>query len=195
MPRVRSRVFWGSGIDHQLELDRLLHRQIAHHEQYAANLRQQRQQGRSAGDPPFRTPLFASRVHGRDRVDVAFGDADVAFAVTFVAVKAAPRYPQHLTILAELSGNRVTAISFAEARLREDLGPNTDASTLVKLEGEATEVASRLLDQLRGVMGLVAVLALADAAASVLGSKPGTDRREARLVFDRMLARRLKGYE
>jgi hypothetical protein len=44
-------------------------------------------------------------------------------------------------------------------------------------------------------MGLVAVLALADAAASVLGSKPGTDRREARLVFDRMLARRLKGYE
>ena len=106
-----------------------------------------------------------------------------------------PRYPQHLAILADLSGGRVTANSFAEARLREHFGESIKSSELEKLDGEAAAVASRLHEQLRGVRGAVAVVALADVTASILATRnSGGDFDQDRLDFERLLSSRLDGY-
>jgi hypothetical protein len=127
----------------------------------------------------------------------------------------APRLPEHLTILAELSGGRVTAQTFvetrlrhytaqpfaearlrhytaqpfAEARLRHHMGPKTTPAELQRYDSEATEVTKRILEQLRGVRRAVAALAIADAAASLLGTQ------DDRLVFERLLKDRMKEVE
>jgi hypothetical protein len=106
----------------------------------------------------------------------------------------APRLPEHLAILSELSGGRVTAQSFAEAR-REHTGPNMTLAELERFDSKAAHVASRVLEQLRGVPGGVAVFALADAVASVLGTRPGASPEDMRLYFLRLLEDRMDRFE
>lgn len=106
----------------------------------------------------------------------------------------APRLPEHLAILSELSGGRITAQSFAEAR-REHMGPNTTPAELERHDSKAAHVASRVLEQLRGVPGGVAVSALAEAVASVLGTRPGASPEDMRLYFLHLLEDRMDRFE
>jgi hypothetical protein len=100
----------------------------------------------------------------------------------------APRLPEHLAILSELSGGRITAQTFAEA---PQMGPNYyDSLTM--------HVTSRVLEQLRGVPGRIAVTALADAVASVLGTRAGASTEDMRLNFSdflRLLEDRMDRFE
>jgi hypothetical protein len=70
-----------------------------------------------------------------------------------------PRLPEHLAILSELSEGRITAQSFAEAR-SEYMGPKSHLTELQRSESMAVHIASRVLEQLRGVSGGVAQTAL-----------------------------------
>jgi hypothetical protein len=90
----------------------------------------------------------------------------------------APRLPEHLAILSELSGGRITAQTFAEAP-RVQMGPNYyDSLTM--------HVTSRVLEQLRGVPDRIAVTALADAVVSVLGTGVAS-AEDMRLNFSHFL--------
>jgi hypothetical protein len=107
-----------------------------------------------------------------------------------------PRYPQHVAILSILSGNRVTANCFVQAP-REDQSYEALKKRLEfeKLEldealhaRDVAEIASRLWQQLQGVSGSVAISALAQVTASILGVKTSAGSRETNLFeFQRRL--------
>ncbi len=113
----------------------------------------------------------------------------------------APRYPQHVAILAELSGNRVTANHFAQT---QPVGPSLEALAerleFEKLERkealtalEATEVADVLLEQLASVRGPVAIAAVADLVVSILKTKTDAGTlQQNHFEFQRVFWRRLE---